>query len=148
MVSHFSDKCVFESSFLIYSVSMWPLVQLSRIHSSGQMHTSFCHSIIWSAYHTWISCGSASKQLTVGYLVFSRWCLQSEGNRGCGEYCRWGAVGSRTFPLIKKETPTWGSPTCESPGKSQGYPSRETLLSQGEFQISPSGPREGYNSTM
>ena len=30
--------------------------------------------------------------------------------RSSGDYCRWGAVGSRTFPLIKKETMTLGIP--------------------------------------
>ena len=145
MVSHFSDKCVFKSSVLIYSVSMWPVGQLSRGLGRGtDAHQYICHSIVQSVYNTWGSCGSLSRQFTVGCLIFSRWCLQ----RGCGEYCRWGAVVPEHFPWLKRKPWIWGSPTCECPGKSPGYPSRETLVSQGEFQISPFGPREGYKGTM
>ena len=39
-------------------------------------------------------------------MVLAEWGKQ----RGSGEYCRWGTVGSRTFPLIKKETMTLGIP--------------------------------------
>ena len=82
MVSHFSDKCVFKSSFLIYSVSIWPVRPfVLRPQAGTDAHLYFCQSIVHNVYDTWVSCGSASRQLTVGYLIFSRWCLQREGNR-------------------------------------------------------------------
>ena len=150
MASHFSDKCVFESSFLIYAVSTWPVGQLSRIPRWGtDTHQYFCHSIDQSVYDTWGSCGSVSRQLTVGCLIFSRWCLQSEGNREAVVTTAGGALWvPEHFPWLKRKLWIWGPPTCECPGKSQGYPTRERLVSQGEFLISPPGPRKGYNSTM
>ena len=149
MVSHSSDTCVFKYSFLIYSVSMWSVGHLSRGPRWGtDAHQYFCHSIVQSVYDTWVSCGSASRQLTVGCLIFSRWCLQSEGNREALVTTAGGELWvPEHSPRLKRKLWIWGSPTCECPGKSRGYPSRETLVSQGEFQISPSGPREGYNST-
>ena len=135
------------SDLLGVYMTNWTIVQ--RPQAGTDAHQYFCHSIVQSVYDTWVSCGSASRQLTVGCLIFSRWCLQSEGNREAlvttagGELWVW-----EHFPWLKKKLWIWGSPTCECPGKSRGYPSRETLVSQGEFQISPSGPREGYSSTM
>ena len=149
MISHFSDKWVFESSFLIYSVSTWPVGQLSRdLRRWADAHQYFCHSIDQSVYYTWSSCDSVvgSWLWAANFLqmVFAEWGKQ----RGCGEYCRWGAVVPEHFPWLKRKLWIWGSPTCEYPGKSPGYPSRETLVSQGESQISPSGPRKGYKGTM
>ena len=47
----------------------------------GQMHTSIlpfnCLECLWYMHF----CGSPSRYMTVGYLIFSRLCLQSEGNR-------------------------------------------------------------------
>ena len=103
MVFHF--PVFYESNFLIYSVSMWPGRELSRDPKRGSdAHQYFCHSVVWSVDDTWVSGASASRQLTLSQLIFSRWCLQSEGNRGCEEYCKWGVVGARTFPRVKKET--------------------------------------------
>ena len=67
---------------------------------------------------------------------------------GSGDNCRWGAVGSRTFPLIKGNYEFEGPQLVNVLENHKDNPSRETLVSQVEFQISPSGPREGYNSTM
>ena len=136
MVSHFSDKCVFEFSILISSVSMWPVGQLSRSPRQGtDAHQYFCHSMVQSVYDTWVSCGSASRQLTVGYWIFSRWCLQSEGNREAVVMTAGGELWvPEHFPWLKRKLWRSGYPTCECPGKSQGYSTRETLVSQGEFQ--------------
>ena len=84
----------------------------------------------------------------LGLLNFFQMVLAEWGKqRGCGEYCICRAVVAEHFPWLKRKLWIWGSPTCEYPGKSPGYPSRETLVSQGEFQISPSGPREGYKGS-
>ena len=112
-------------------------------------HKYFCHSVFQSVYDTWASCGSASRQLTVGYWIFSRWCLQSEGNREAAVMTAGGELWvPEHFPWLKRKLCHWGSPTYECPGKSQGYSIREKLVSQGEFQVSLSGPRVGYKSTM
>ena len=77
--------------------------------------------------------------------------------RGSGDYCRWGALGSTTFPLIKGNYDVGDPQLVNVLENHQGihlvihlenHHSRETLVSQGEFHISSSGPREGYNSTM
>ena len=116
---------------------------------SGQMHTNI--SAI-QLIRVFIIHGVPVGQLIgswLGLLNFFQMVLAEWGKqRGCGDYCRWGAVVSEHFPWLKKKLWSWGSPTCECPGKSQGYPTRETLVSQGEFQISPSRPRKGFNSTM
>ena len=90
---------------------MWPLGQLSRIHSDGQMHTSI--SAIQSfrvfmihGYPVGQLVGSSLWAANILQMVLAEWGKQ----RGSGEYCRWGTVGSRTFPLIKKETMTLGIP--------------------------------------
>jgi len=111
---------------------------------SGQMHTSISaiqlirvfiiHGVpVIQLVRSWLWAANFLK------MVFAEWGKQ----RGCGEYCRWGAVVPEYFPWLKRKLWIWGSPTCEYPGKSPGYPSRETLVSQGGSQISPSGPRKG-----
>ena len=85
---------------------MWPGKELSRDPKRGSdAHQYFCHSVVWSVDDTWVSGGSASRQLTLSQLIFSSWAFAEwRKQRGCGEYCKWGVVGARTFPQVKKET--------------------------------------------
>ena len=89
----------------VYLVSMWPVGQLSRGPRRGtDAHQHFCHSIVQNVYDTWVSCGSASRHLTVGYLIFSRWCLQSEGNREAVVTTAGGELWvPEHFPWLKKK---------------------------------------------
>ena len=101
----------------------------------GQMHTSI--SAIQLA-RVFIIHGVPVGQLVYSWLwaanflhmVLAEWGKQ----RGCGEYCRWGVVVPEHFPWLKRKPWIWGSPTCECPGKSPGYPTRETLVSRGNFR--------------
>ena len=121
------------SDLLGVYMTNWTIVQ--RPQAGTDAHQYFCHSIVQSVYDTWVSCGSASRQLTVGCLIFSRWCLQSEGNREAlvttagGELWVW-----EHFPWLKKKLWIWGSLTCKCSGKSPGYPSREHLSVRGNFR--------------
>ena len=106
MVSHFSDKCVFKSSFLIDSVSMWPVGQLSKIHSDGQMHTSISAIQLFRVFMI--------HGFPVGCLIFSRWYLQSEGNREAVVTTAGGELWvPEYFPWLKRKLWIWGSLTCE-----------------------------------
>lgn len=97
--------------------------------------------------------GPASRQLSLSQFIFSRRMLAGWGTREQKPWRTlpgWGrgrAVGARTLPLVRKEQCSGVSPTCECPGKSQGGPISETLVTQREFQISPSWPWEGNRST-
>ena len=148
MVSHLSDKCVFESSFLIYSVSMWPVGQSSRGLSSGQMHTSISSIHVQSVYDTWVSCGSASRQLTVGCLIFSRWCLQIQGNREAVVTTAGGELWFQNISPDYKGNYEFGDPQLWMSWKITRIPHKGNACQSGGFQISLSEPREGFNSTM
>ena len=111
MVSQLSDKCVFESSFLIYSVSMWPVGQLSRgLRRGTDAHQYFYHSDVRSVYDTWGSCGSVNRQLTVGCLISPDGACRVRETERLWWLLQVGSCGSRTFPLIKKETMKLGIP--------------------------------------
>ena len=81
----------------------------------GQMHTSI--SPIQLA-RVFIIHGVPVGQLVYSWLwaanflhmVLAEWGKQ----RGCGEYCRWGAVVPEHFPWLKRKLWGWGSPTCET----------------------------------
>ena len=45
----------------------WTIVQ--RPQAGTDAHQYFCHSIVQSVYDTCVSCGSASRQLTMGCLI-------------------------------------------------------------------------------
>ena len=131
MVSHSSDTCVFKYSFLIYSVSMWSVGHLSRGPRWGtDAHQYFCHSIVQSVYDTCVSCGSASRQLTMGCLISPDGACRVR-ETGSGEYCRWGSVGSRTFPLIKKETMNLGIPNLLMSWKITRVPLKQNACQSG-----------------
>ena len=108
--------CSLESSFLISLVCMWPVGQLSRGPRQGtDAHQYFCHSMVQSVYDTWVSWGSASRQLTVGHLIFSRWCLQSEGNREAAVTTAGGELWvPEQFPWLKRKLRSWWYPTWKS----------------------------------
>ena len=128
MASHFSDKCVFKPSFLIYSVSMWPVCQLSRIHSGGQMHTSISANQLFRVFM--IHGGP------VGCLIFSRWCLQVEENREAVVTTAGGKLWvPEHFPWLKRKPWCWESPTCECHGKSQSTPQGKYLSVRGNFRL-------------
>ena len=136
MVSHFSDKYVFESSFLISLVCMWPVGQLSRGPRQGtDAHQYFCHSMVQSVYDTWVSCGSASRQLTVGLLIFSRWCLQSEGNREAAVTTAGGELWvPEYFPWLKRKLRIWWYPTWKSWKNHKDIPQEKHLSVRENFR--------------
>ena len=64
-------------------------------------------------------------------MVLAEWGEQ----RGSGDYCRWGVVGSRTFPLIKKETMNLGIPNLWISWKiTRISPQEKHLLVKGNFR--------------
>ena len=149
MASHFSDKCVFKSGFLIYSVSMWLVGQLSRgPRQWTDAHQYFCHSIVQSVYDTWVSCGSASRQLTVGCLIFSRWCLQNEGISEAVVTTAGGELWFQNISPDYKGNYEFGDPQLWMSWKITRIPHKGNTCQSGGFQISLSEPREGFNSTM
>ena len=78
-----------------------------RPQAGTDAHQYFSQSIVQSVYDIWVSCGSASRQLwATNFFPDGSWGKQ----RGCGDDCRWWAVGTRTVPLIKKETMALGIP--------------------------------------
>ena len=101
---------------------------------SGQTHT---HISAIQLIRVFIIHGVPVGQLIgswLGLLNFFQMVLAEWGKqRGCGEYCRWGAVVPEHSPWLKRKPWIWGSPTCERPGKSPGYPSREILV-RGNFR--------------
>ena len=99
------------SDLLGVYVTSWTTVQGPQAGTDA--HVYFCHSIVQSVYDTWVSCGSASRQLTVGYLIFSPYgAFRVREQRGCADDCGWWAVGTRAFPL-KKGIYGFGDPQLE-----------------------------------
>ena len=100
------------SDLLSSYVTTWTIVQNPQWWTDA--HPYFWHSIIQSVYDTWVSYGWASRQLTVGCLIFSRWCLQSEGNREALVTTAGGELWvPEHFPWLKRKLWIWGSLTCE-----------------------------------
>lgn len=106
MVSHSSGKCVslwIQLSDLLYVyVTRQRIVQ--RPQERGQMHTSISTIQLFGMFM--IHVVSAGQLVGIDFRLpsFLQKVLTERGKqRGCGDYCRWGAVGTRTFPLIKKE---------------------------------------------
>ena len=149
MASHFSVNVFLNPAFWSPQCLRDQLDNCPESPGRGRMHTSISAILLIRVF---MIHGVPVGQLvgsSLWLLNFLQMMLADSGKqRGCGDYCRWGVVVPEHFPLLKRKLWRWGSPTCECPGKSPGYTSRETLVSQGEFQISLSGPREGYKGTM
>ena len=130
MVSHFSDKCVFKSSFLTYLVSIWPVGHLSWGPRQGQMHTSI--SVI-QLFRMCMIHGFPVGQLVGSWLWATKFSPDGAWGkqRGCGDDCRWRAVGTRTFPLIKKETLSLGIPNLWKSGIITRIPHKRNTCQSG-----------------
>ena len=111
MESHFSCNVVFNPAFWSTQFLCDHLDSCPESPGRGQIHTSI--SAIQSfrvfmihGFPVGQLVGSSLWAANILQMVLAEWGKQ----RGSGEYCRWGTVGSRTFPLIKKETMTLGIP--------------------------------------